>query len=39
MIRQKGSHVVLRYQNKTIIVPFHGAKDVPIPTIKCILKQ
>ncbi|PJA48811.1 MAG: hypothetical protein CO170_01530 [candidate division SR1 bacterium CG_4_9_14_3_um_filter_40_9] len=39
IIRQKGSHVILRKEEKTIIVPFHGSKDIPIPTIKSILKQ
>lgn len=37
--RQTWSHIVLKWNWKTVILPFHWAKDMPIPTLKSILKQ
>ncbi|MDD4151842.1 MAG: type II toxin-antitoxin system HicA family toxin [Candidatus Gracilibacteria bacterium] len=37
--RQTGSHIVLKLEGKTVILPFHGGKDIPIPTLKSVLKQ
>lgn len=38
---QRGSHIKLIHKetNKTVIIPYHGAKDIPIGTAKQILKQ
>jgi len=36
---QKGSHIKLIKDEKTIIVPLHGAKDIPIGTLKSIEKS
>ncbi len=36
---QKGSHVKLEKDNKTVIVPVHGKKDIPTGTLKNIEKQ
>jgi predicted RNA binding protein YcfA (HicA-like mRNA interferase family) len=37
--RQTGSHIVFRKDEKIVIVPYHGSKDTPIPTLKSIIKQ
>ncbi len=39
--RQKGSHVQLFRENdgKRITVPLHGSKEIPIGTLKAILKD
>ncbi len=37
--RQTGSHIVLRKDDKVVIVPFHGSSDIPVPTLKSIIKQ
>ena len=38
---QRGSHikVVHKELNKTVIIPYHGTKDIPIGTANQILKQ
>lgn len=36
---QKGSHIKLIKDEKTIIVPLHGAKDIPTGTLKSIEKS
>ena len=36
---QKGSHIKLEKDNKTVIVPVHGKKDIPTGTLKNIEKQ
>lgn len=37
--RQTGSHIVLRRDSSVVILPFHGGKDIPMPTLKSIIKQ
>ncbi len=37
--RQTWSHIVLKWNWKIVILPFHWWKDMPIPTLKSILKQ
>lgn len=37
--RQTGSHIVLRLDSTVVVLPFHGGKDTPIPTLKSIIKQ
>jgi len=39
--RQKGSHKIFKHHEKkgTIPVPDHGAKDIPVGTLKSILKM
>jgi len=36
---QKGSHIKLIKDDKIVIVPEHGKRDIPIGTIKSIEKQ
>jgi len=38
---QNGSHIKLVHDSnkKTIILPYHGAKDIPIGTLNSILKD
>ncbi len=36
---QKGSHVKLTKDNKVVIVPDHGSKDIPIGTLKNMERQ
>lgn len=36
---QKGSHIKLEKDSKTVIVPVHGTQDIPIGTLKNIEKQ
>ncbi len=38
-VRQKGSHIVMRKNEKTTVVPMHGKKDVKIGTVKSIEKS
>jgi predicted RNA binding protein YcfA (HicA-like mRNA interferase family) len=38
-VSQKGSHLKLSKDNKQVIVPVHGTKDIPIGTLKSIEKQ
>lgn len=38
-VSQKGSHQKLTDGERTVIVPMHGAKDIPIGTLKNIEKQ
>jgi len=38
-ISQKGSHLKLSKDEKRVIVPVHGTKDIPIGTLKSIEKQ
>lgn len=38
-ISQKGSHLKLAKNEKKVIVPVHGTKDIPIGTLKSIEKQ
>jgi len=38
-VSQKGSHLKLKKEERLTIVPLHGAKDIPIGTIKNIEKQ
>jgi len=38
-IPQKGSHLKLSKDEKRVIVPVHGTKDIPIGTLKSIEKQ
>ncbi|MDM5272061.1 type II toxin-antitoxin system HicA family toxin [Sulfurovum sp. zt1-1] len=38
-VSQKGSHKKLIKGDKTVIVAIHGAKDIPIGTLKGIEKQ
>lgn len=37
--RSSGSHVKLRKAGRIVIVPDHGSRDVPIGTLRSILKQ
>jgi len=36
---QKGSHIKLTKDDKVVIVPSHGARDIPIGTLKNIQRQ
>ncbi|HBJ2612284.1 TPA: type II toxin-antitoxin system HicA family toxin [Clostridium botulinum] len=36
---QRGSHIKLIRDNSTVIIPYHGSKDIPIGTLNKILKQ
>ena len=38
-VSQKGSHLKLAKEDKKVIVPMHGTKEIPIGTIKSIEKQ
>lgn len=38
-VSQKGSHLKLSKNEKRVIVPIHGTKDIPIGTVKSIEKQ
>jgi predicted RNA binding protein YcfA (HicA-like mRNA interferase family) len=40
-VRQKGSHKIFKHDEKitTLVVPSHGAKDIPIGTLNNILKM
>ncbi len=37
--RQTWSHKVFRKDSKVVVVPFHWSKDIPVPTLKSIIKQ
>lgn len=37
--RQRGSHVFVRYGGKSSVVPDHGAKEIPEPLRRKILKD
>jgi len=39
IIRQTGSHVVYKSNDKVVVVPKHWNKDIPGPTVASILKQ
>ena len=36
---QRGSHIKLIRDNSTVIIPYHGSKDIPTGTLNKILKQ
>ncbi|MGD9581845.1 MAG: type II toxin-antitoxin system HicA family toxin [Vampirovibrionia bacterium] len=36
---QKGSHIKLVKDNKVVIVPDHGSKDIPLGTLKSMERQ
>jgi len=38
-VRQKGSHVMFRREDRTIVVPNHGGKDLKPGTMRNIAKQ
>lgn len=38
-VSQKGSHLKMKKDTKILIVPEHGKKDIPIGTLKSIIKQ
>ena len=38
-VSQKGSHLKLSKDEKKVIVPIHGTKDIPMGTLKSIEKQ
>ncbi|HEV2107706.1 MAG TPA: type II toxin-antitoxin system HicA family toxin [Thermomicrobiales bacterium] len=38
-VSQSGSHIKLRRGSRIAIVPNHGGKDVPMGTLRAILKQ
>lgn len=38
-VSQKGSHLKLTNGERITIVPLHGAKDIPLGTLKSIEKQ
>lgn len=40
-VRQKGSHKIYKHKSikGIVIIPFHGKKDIPIGTLKSILKK
>lgn len=38
-LRQTGSHMILKKDNKTTVLAMHGKKDIPIGTIKKIEKD
>jgi len=38
-VSQKGSHLKLAKNEKKVIVPVHGTKDIPIGTLKSVEKQ
>jgi predicted RNA binding protein YcfA (HicA-like mRNA interferase family) len=29
----------MRKDSNIVVIPFHGSKDIPIPTLKSIIKQ
>lgn len=37
-VRQSGSHVIYEKGDKTIVVPFHGSKEIATGTVNKILK-
>lgn len=38
--RQKGSHVIYKNDNKTVVVPYHGSnKEIKVGTVLSIIKQ
>lgn len=37
--RQTWSHIIMRKDSNIVVIPFHGSKDIPIPTLKSIIKQ
>jgi predicted RNA binding protein YcfA (HicA-like mRNA interferase family) len=41
IIRQKGSHVIMKHQNKTgqLSIPYHAGKEVKKGMLKSILKH
>ena len=38
LVRQKGSHVILKKQNKTIVVPVHGGEQLRLGLFRDKLK-
>jgi len=40
-VRQKGSHKIYKHKSikGIVVIPFHGKKDIPIGTLKSILKK
>ncbi len=39
IVSQSGSHVKLRKNERSVIVPQHGTKDIAMGTLRAILKQ
>lgn len=37
--RKRGSHLILKKQNKIVVVPIHEGRDIPKGTLLSILKQ
>ena len=38
VMRQKGSHVILIREHITVVVPVHSNRDLPVGTLKQIMK-
>jgi predicted RNA binding protein YcfA (HicA-like mRNA interferase family) len=40
-MRQKGSHLIMEHDSKQtqLVVPYHQAKEIPIGTLRSILKK
>ena len=39
IVKQEGSHIKLTNGSNTVIVPYHGGKNLPIGTLRSIMKQ
>ncbi len=41
LVRKKGSHNIYKHGSYKgiIVIPFHGKKDIPIGTLKSIMRQ
>lgn len=37
--RQTGSHAIFRKGARVVVVPIHGSKDIPGPTVGSIMRQ
>ena len=37
--RQKGGHAIYELHGRTIVVPVHGKKTIPLGTLFCIIRQ
>lgn len=38
LVRQKGSHVIFLFKDRTIVVPKHNNKEISVWVEKCILR-
>jgi len=41
VVRQNGSHIIMRHQHKTgqLSIPFHGTKEIGLGILKATLKK